>query len=181
MKKLDTAGTFQWTQNYGNYPDGVNQYADSGPGNWALIYNECWGVAPYYSSSGAQTGYVMACGTGIEGCPLTANFMPGLYLDCQLDARTTWRSLTVATDLNGERVWSRMDSYQNGEGKVWASASEFVVSDTDGRVTFISDEAMGFGFGTIAPSDGTKCADTVAAIKLQASALLALGALYLSM
>ena len=49
---------------------------------------------------------------------------------------------------------------------MWASASEFVVSDTDGRVTFISDEAVGFGFGTISPSDGTKCADTVGAIKL---------------
>ena len=112
MKKLDTTGAVQWSKNYGNYPDGVNQFTDAGPGDWALVYNECWGVAPYYSSSGAQTGYVMACGTGIEdNCPVTANFMPQLWTECKFDARNTWRSLTVATDLNGERVWSRMDSF----------------------------------------------------------------------
>jgi hypothetical protein len=107
--------------------------------------------------------------------------MPSLWLECKGDERVTWRSLTVATDLNGERVWSRMDSFQAGTGEAWSSASEYVLSDTTGKITFISDEAVGFGFGTISAPDGVKCADTVSAIKLKASALLAIGALYLSL
>ena len=111
MIKLDANGVQEWKQNYGNYPGGVNQYRDSGEGNWALIYNECWGVANTYDSSGNANGYALACGTGIEGCPLMANYMPHLWLECETDPRGTWRNLNIATDLNGERVWSRMDSY----------------------------------------------------------------------
>jgi len=40
-----------------------------------------------------------------------ANYMPHLWLECETDPRGTWRNLNIATDLNGERVWSRMDSY----------------------------------------------------------------------
>lgn len=87
----------------------MNQFTDSGEGDWALIYNECWGIQPNYDTSGNQIGYALACGTGIEGCLLT--MPPLLYAECLADPRTTWRALTVATDLNGERVWSRMDSF----------------------------------------------------------------------
>jgi hypothetical protein len=54
MTKLDTTGAVQWSKNYGNYPDGVNQFTDSGAGDWALIYNECWGIAPTYDTSGTS-------------------------------------------------------------------------------------------------------------------------------
>lgn len=73
-----------------------------------------------------------------------------------------------------------------------SSASEFILSDTTGLVYSITDEAMGFGFATIAAYDGTKCAyngpsNPISAskpaadmsIKLKASTLLAIGALYL--
>lgn len=180
MIKINDSGVKQWEKSYGNYPHGVNQFADSGEGNWALIYNECWGIQPYYDSTGSQTGYALACGTGIEGCSVMLNNMPHLYFECLNDPRKVWRALTVVTDMDGERVWSRMDSWQS-EDKPVGSASEFVLTQTDGKVTFLTDEAIGFGFAKIAAADGTKCADTVAAIKLQASALFALGALYLSL
>lgn len=105
--KLDTNGALQWSKLYGNYPDGVNQFADSGEGDWALVYNECWGVTNTYDSSGAVDGYALACGTGIEGCSVMLNNMPHLYFECLGDPRKVWRALTVATDLNGDRVWSR--------------------------------------------------------------------------
>jgi hypothetical protein len=112
VMKLDTDGTKVWEKTYGNYPNGVNQFTDSGEGNWALIYNECWGIQPKYDTSGTQDGYVLACGTGIEGCGLFMNFMPHLYIECLNDPRKIWRALTVATDFDGNRVWSRMDSFQ---------------------------------------------------------------------
>jgi len=110
MMKLDAQGSFQWKKSYGNYPDGINQFAESGEGDWGLIYNECWGVAKTYDSSGAANGYALACGTGIENCAIGL-MQPGLYLECKNDPRKIWRDLTVATDLNGERVWSRMDNF----------------------------------------------------------------------
>jgi len=179
MIKLNANGAIEWQKTYGNYPNGVNQFRDSGEGDWALVYNECWGIQPMYSSGGTQTGYVLACGTGIETCSVLLNNMPGLYMECLSDPRKIWRALTIATDMNGERVWSRMDSFQSADKPV-GSASEFILSQTNGKTTFISDEAIGFGFVTIAAPDGTKCADEVSAVKLSASALLALGALYLS-
>ena len=180
MMKLDTNGNKQWSKTYGNYPGGINQFRDAGAGSWALIYNECWGVANTYDSSGNADGYALACGTGIENCDLTNNMGPLLLLECYADPRITWRDLTIATDLNGERVWSRMDSFQSG-GPAAASASEYIVSDSSNqKLTFISDEASGFGFGTISAPDGVKCADEVSAVKLTVSSLIALGALYLS-
>lgn len=90
----------------------MNQFTDIEEGNWALISNECWGVAPRYADDGiTHDGYVVACGTGIMGCALRWN--RGLFLvsECKADPRNTWRGLTVATDLDGERVYSRLDSY----------------------------------------------------------------------
>lgn len=70
MMKVDSTGAKVWGPKFfGNYPGGVNQYAGLGVGNWALIYNECWGVTTTYSPvDNSITGYAMACGTGIENC-----------------------------------------------------------------------------------------------------------------
>ena len=113
MIKFDADGGQDWSELYGNYAGGVNQYTDIEEGNWALVYNECWGVAPKYADDGTtHDGYVMSCGTGIEGCPLfNSNFGLGTWLECRGDPRTQWRSLAVATDLEGERIYSRMDSF----------------------------------------------------------------------
>lgn len=78
----------QWTKSYGNYPDGVNQFAETGKGTWDLIYNECWGIASKYTSSGTVDGYVFACGTGIEGCKEEGiNYTDDLKKKCAADPR----------------------------------------------------------------------------------------------
>lgn len=61
----------------------------------------------------------MACGTGIENCANEqaasgGGFDAATQTECNGDPRVNWRALTIATDLNGNRVWSRQDSYQPG-------------------------------------------------------------------
>lgn len=115
-------------------------------GDWALIYNECWGVAKHYDTAGtSHNGYVLACGTGIETCgAFWGPFWPWTYYACELDPRKVWRSLAIAVNLSGERVWSRMDNFQ-GENIV-SSAAEYVYASSDGKHTIITDEQMGMGF-----------------------------------
>ena len=84
MVKYNDAGEQQWSDFYGNYPDGIAQFKDSGEGNGALVYNECWGVAPKYDADGVHDGYVMSCGTGIEGCFVFGwNRGPFTTLECR--------------------------------------------------------------------------------------------------
>ena len=157
MLKLDTTGTKKWAKDYGNYAGGINQFDKLAVGDWALIYNECWGVSPRYAADGTtQNGYLLACGTGIEGC--TSMYGNDLLPKCKADPRTTWRALTIATDLNGERVWSRMDSFKGEDPKVASSAAEYVFPVKDGKQVIITDEAMGMGIMTIAKEDGKVCA-----------------------
>jgi len=61
-------------------------------------------MMPSKDASGAVTGYVIACGTGIEGCA-------DQPAECASDPRINWRTLVVGTDLNGKRIWSRMDNF----------------------------------------------------------------------
>jgi hypothetical protein len=114
-----------------------------------LIYNECWGVSPRYEgSSSTASGYNLACGTGVEGCPFVFDLFT--YIKCQFEPRKTWRALTVATDLNGDRVWSRMDNFETSEGgTVSSSAAEYVFPATAGEIKIITDEKMGMGILTI--------------------------------
>lgn len=97
MIELDSTGALVWGPTlYGNYPGGVNQFAGLNIGDDTLIDNKCFGVTTTTDSGGTITGYAIACET--EGYMLN-------------DARETRRALTVATDLTGQRVWSRQDSY----------------------------------------------------------------------
>ena len=57
-------------------------------------------------SDGKINGHAIACGTGIENCDVP----PDKLAACQADPRGVWRSLVIATDMDGERVWSRMDN-----------------------------------------------------------------------
>jgi hypothetical protein len=58
----------------------------------------------------------MACGTGYEhtfGCPDIKDSAPELWAKCQGDPRApNWRALVIKADLNGNKLWHRMDSYQ---------------------------------------------------------------------
>ena len=70
--KLDLNGEVVWAKDFGNYAGGVNQFDGLKQGNWALVFTECWGIAPIYAEDGTtHDGYVMACGTGTDsygGC-----------------------------------------------------------------------------------------------------------------
>lgn len=110
MTKTKTDGTIDWSKNYGNYKGGVNQFAGIPSSDPALVYTECWGFAKTYASDlTTHNGYALACGSGIEGCPVSifGRFKPGLWNECRKDPRTAWRALTLAVDLNGETVWYR--------------------------------------------------------------------------
>ena len=156
MMKLSSTGSIEWTKDFGNYPGGKNQYSGLGVGEDVLIYNECWGIAPRYEgTSTTQIGYVIACGTGIEGCD---SYLDSATLDkCNGDPRRDWRALTIATDLNGDRVYSRMDNYQTEEPTVWSSAAEYVFPAAGGKITVITDEAMGLGIMTLSTFDDVIC------------------------
>jgi len=156
--KLDASGTKVWQTEIGNYPGGINQYAGLTQGDWALVYTECWGIAKTYAPTAYNThdGYIMACGTGIENCD-GATFSTELNTECKADVRTTWRALTVAVNLNGERVWSRMDSYQGGEATVGSSASEYIFEAASGKSTMVTDEGFGFGIATFNAYDTYLC------------------------
>ena len=87
-----------------------------------------------------------------------------MALECLGDPRNTWRALTVATDLEGERVYSRMDSYGVGlsmyeEEGVDSSAGEYVFVKPDGGHVIVTDEGMGMGFLAIAPYTEELCED----------------------
>ena len=121
-------------------------------------------MAPKYADDGTtHDGYVMSCGTGIEGCSAFGfNYGLFIWLECLGDPRKTWRALTVATDLEGERVYSRMDSYGVGlyEGDpVGSSAGEYVFTNADGGHVIVTDEGNGMGFLTIAPYTEELCED----------------------
>lgn len=86
----DSAGAQSWTVDLGNYSGGTGNYAGlSAGGDW--IYNECWGIAKSYTSgTTTQSGYVLACGTGIE-CEDGANNVS----QCDTDYRRNWRALSI--------------------------------------------------------------------------------------
>ena len=185
MIKFDADGEEEWKKDYGNYPGGVSQFRELEEGNWSLVYNECWGVAPKYAADGTtHDGYVMSCGTGIEGCNVLLG--PFVWAECIGDPRRTWRALTVATDLEGERIYSRMDSYGVGmnEGDpVGSSAGEFVFTNADGGHVIVTDEGMGMGFLTIAPYTEELCenpfgGNQASALTVTLSLALTLLALY---
>jgi hypothetical protein len=153
MMKVDLTGAKQWDQRFGNYPGGINQFYGLEEGRDELIFNECFGIAPRYADDlTTQNGFVISCGIGIEGCT-NWQFSPSLWAECKTDPRKTWRSLTIATDLDGNRVYSRMDNYQSSTEVGWKSGStgnEYIFSLADGGHAIITDEALGMGIGKIA-------------------------------
>jgi hypothetical protein len=85
-----------WRKSYGNYPGGVKEF--TGFGTYEEVIDECWGIMSTKNSAGVVDGYAIACGTGIENCNGVPPSKVGI---CNADPRTNWRSLVVATDLNG--------------------------------------------------------------------------------
>ena len=126
-------------------------------GDHNLIYNECWGLVSI------KDGFVVACGTGIEGCGSKTG---DLGVACKagrgdptlptlLFPPGVWASMAAKVDHNGKIVWQRTDNHRTSDeatyiqGKAYtapaSSASEWVVKNSDGSLAFVQDETMGFG------------------------------------
>ena len=146
----------KWLKTYGNFPGGINQYAGLTSGPREYIFDECFGITTTRDASGATTGYVMACAIGIEGCA-------GRPAECESDPRVAWRATPMATDLNGDLVWYRMDSYQGEDSlegkKVATSSCEFVFPMEGGKFACIIDEAGGQGVLVYNAPHGDVCQD----------------------
>lgn len=99
-----------WQKIHGGYPGGVNQYKGLDGGNRRYVIDECWGLMTTTDANGVPTGYALGCGTGIEGCPDVPGYEK-LKAECEADPRIEWRSLVVATDLNGDMTWYRIDNF----------------------------------------------------------------------
>jgi hypothetical protein len=135
-------------------------------GDPKLIYNECWGIVA------VKDGFVVACGTGIEGCggktgDLGAACNAGRgdpTLPTLLFPPAVWASMAAKVGASGKIAWQRTDNHRaSGEavytqGKSYtapaSSASEWVVKNADGSLAFVQDETMGFGIMTLAGAGG---------------------------
>ena len=131
----------------------------SSGGTPKLIFNECWGIAAV--GRGANAGFVMSCGTGIEGCQ---GFSGTMLKNCKAgkgDLRPgaykfppgLWQSMTVRTDLDGKLLWQRVDAYRSPESPPlgaagWepeSSAGEWVFVDDEDTIVIVQDEGFGVG------------------------------------
>jgi len=178
MKVDASDGSMVYAENYGDYPGGVGKYAGLEAPKPGLVYHECWGIA----ENSNQDGFTIACGTGVEDCgSLFWGFKWGLWFGCDSDPRKAWRALTLGTDLEGERVWSRMDSFNDpagGNGAI-GSAGEYVITASGGGTIIVTDETMGLGFLYIDEYDDVKCAEEYeSAWRISASVASAMAALY---
>ena len=90
---------------------------------------------------GNTLGFAAACGQGIEGC---REYLTGIdestLKKCEKDPRTTWRGAAVHVDTSGTMTWYRNDNER---------AYEFVDRGEDGKLVFLSDKPIGFGFSTL--------------------------------
>jgi len=142
----EDGSTTEWAHTFGNPPGGLNQYAGLEAGSPELVYTECWGIQATRDALGKVDGVVTACGTGIEGCS-TPGLTRSLKEECMKDPRTTWRSLTMGFNLNGEVLWRRLDNFKDADTgpRVGTSANEYVFLRDDGSPVGITDEGFGVG------------------------------------
>lgn len=131
-----------------------------------MIYNECWGVAA------VSDGFVVSCGTGIEGCGHVSEANKVACAAGQGDPSTPnvrfgtglWQSMAAKIDLSGKLLWRRVDAYRGGQAAclecksftaAGTSASEWVVANADGTLAFVNDEADGFGVMVLNATGGS--------------------------
>ena len=116
---------------------------------------------------------MVACGTGIEQCShVTAGAdqtacaagtgdpnEPTLHIPAGL-----WLSLAAKIDFAGTLEWQRADQYRPDGDAVYtkgteytatrSSASEWVLTTSDGTAAFVNDETNGYGLMVLAASQG---------------------------
>jgi len=130
-------------------------------GNPNLIYEECWGVIAL------PDGFIASCGAGIEGgrCSevsgqekIDCNAGRGDLRDgAYLRKQNNWQSFVLKTDLNGNLLWQRVDSYRCNDCismdsasfnslETGSSAAEWITKgEADGEFMVVTDEVFGVG------------------------------------
>jgi len=168
-----TDGSQLWTKEYSSCGFGSTAVAGApadGQCSKEIIYNECWGVSVM-----ADGGFILSCGTGIEGCH-TGDVT---YTDCTAglgDKRSgaypqfsgIWASMTVKTDSSGTLEWMSTDTYKDPtwpalptapnlpqvqdpdegtwESAITSSAGEWAISINGGTgVVIATDQQVGLG------------------------------------
>ena len=141
ITKITTNGDTIWSNTYGNPVGGKNKFSQLGKGNEQFIYDECWGIESLNNGDA-----IMACGTGTHCGEFEEN--RELYNQCIKDPRETWRSYLIKVDEHGELVWESVDSFvENNE--VITTASEYVITNKEGKLISVLDFAFGFGIQII--------------------------------
>ena len=96
-----------WRTTFGDMNGGVGMFAPGGvplPAmGHVMVYTECWSIAAI------PTGYVLACGQGLEGCDHFSETPvdQSLVEQCKTDPRLAWRGVAVAVDFDGNIDWYR--------------------------------------------------------------------------
>lgn len=134
--------TEEFNVNYNDSPGGTAEYTGLAPLSGAVVLTECFSLTATSDANGDTTGFVAACGQGIEGC---AGYLTGIsnamLTTCASDPRTTWRGFPVKVDLSGNMVWYRLENQR---------AYEYVTVAPDGKIVYVTDNPSGFGFATYA-------------------------------
>ena len=136
-----------WRKTFSDFTGGVGPYTGYTSYGGAMVYTECWSIKTI------PTGYVLACGQGIENCN-NSEVAASVLTQCTAgDHRINWRGLAIAFTHSGAFDWYRMDNWGPGPGETLTSSSayEWVSYDPSDPTTlvFFSDEAAGFGFSTM--------------------------------
>ena len=141
MAKVSLDGSLIWNNTFGNPLGGINKFSKIEIKNEKMVFDECWGI-----SSMGDGGAIMACGTGIEECEFYQNNNK-LFSQCLNDPRTTWRSLLIRVDKNGNKIWEHVDSFffTGEDDDLPSTASEYVFITKDKNIASVTD--LGFGIG----------------------------------
>ena len=134
--------TTTWQKTFNDWTGGTGAYAGLTPLSDAVLITECWGLTSTVNANGDSTGFVAACGQGIEGC---GEYLTGIdattLSTCDSDPRRTWRGAAISYNLAGTMEWYRNDNER---------AYEFIDRDASGQLVLLSDKPIGFGFATLA-------------------------------
>ena len=117
LTRVTKAGAYLWTQNISSDPTSPD-----------IIYNECWGVQPFYYG-GAWIGWILSCGTGIESSDHC--------MDTRISAtRQAWCTAGATTTFGIPRlpsVWSNMIAV-TGDSQVASSPATLLGSSVTSYV-----------------------------------------------
>ena len=135
--------TVTWNTPFNNFPGGTGTYAGLTKASELVVITECWGLTATKDATGTTTGFVAACGQGIEGC---AGYLDGkvdaaTLASCETDPRKGWRGLSVKVDMTGTMLW-----YRNNNDR----AFEHISRGSNNQLVLVTDNGLGFGFHTLA-------------------------------